>query len=198
MKELRLNGSDNRTLHTLGTDLLPDLANVMSLTPGLKRALLHTPSNDKTKEEIAAEWLRREEERKKSRDSRKVSWECPVCGEVLPNATYKITNGRHKGLTMKSKHKEICMSIRQEIKEDGKSDVSSTEERVRVGEIKKERLKMSLERRCPYSGCGKVYKNAYAVGFRNHVKSCSFKNQRELGCWVIKSARKYDHDLLEN
>ena len=90
------------------------------------------------------------------------------------------------------------MSIRQEIKEDGKSDVSSTEERVRVGEIKKERLKMSLERRCPYSGCGKVYKNAYAVGFRNHVKNRSFKNQRELGCWVIKSARKYDHDLLEN
>ena len=43
-----------------------------------------------------------------------------------------------------------------------------------------------------------VYKNAYAMGFRNHVKNRSFKNQRELGCWVIKSARKYDHDLLEN
>ena len=168
------------------------------MTKGLKRAFLHTPSIKCSEEEVAKEWLRREKERKISRDLRKINWECPICGELVTNASYKITNGRNKGKTLKQKHVADCAEIERKLEDEVKSDISSTEERVKRGEVKRELEKKRRVRRCPYSGCNKEYKNNSGESFRSHLKNCTFKNQKELGGWVIKNSRKFDYDMLEN
>ena len=87
-----------------------------------------------------------------------------------------------------------------ERKDDVLSDaeVSSTEERVIKGEELNERKKLAVVKTCPYSGCGKTYKGSTLVYFKKHVIECSFRNQRELGGWVISTSRKYDFDLLRD
>ena len=60
-----------RSWDAVGTDLLPDLRSLMSLTSGLKRAFLHTPQ-EQNPEEIAKIWLERENDKKTLRDARKI------------------------------------------------------------------------------------------------------------------------------
>ena len=76
----------------------------------------------------------REKEKKTLRDERKIDWTYPICAEVLPNSTWKITNGQNKGMTLKAKDVRYIMQIEREITDDSEVEVSSTEERVRKGE----------------------------------------------------------------
>ena len=125
-----------------------------------------------------------------------MSWTCPICGDILTNSTWKITNGRNKGLTLKAKHIKLCMGIERENMNDSDDEVSSTEERVLRGEEVAEREKLSVVKICPYTGCGKTYKGNSLVYYKKHVLSCTYRNQKELGNWVIRTSRKYDFDLL--
>ena len=186
-----------RAWDAVAIDLLPDLGLLKFLTKNLKRAFLHTPAAQ-NKEEIAKVWLEREKDRKLIRDARKIEWICPICGEVLPNSTWKITNGQHKGLTLKEKHISICMDLVGNNNNDSEEKVSSTEERILRGEEEAERAKLRIVKHCPYTGCRKIYKGASLVRFRSHVKECSYRNQGELGSWVIKNSRKYDYDMLDD
>ena len=99
-------------------------------------------------------------------------------------------------MTLKNKHLKYCTETGTELKDDSQSEVSSTEERVRQGEEVKERKKLDVVKSFPYTGCGKVYKGASLVHFRRHIKDCSFKNQKELGGWVVRTSRKFDFDML--
>ena len=60
-----------RSWDRVGTDLLPDLSSLISLSSGLKKAFLHTPG-EQDLEEIAKLWMKREKERQDSRDARKI------------------------------------------------------------------------------------------------------------------------------
>ena len=106
-----------RSWDGVGTDLLPYLGGLMSLTSGLKRAFLHTPVAQDV-EEAAKAWVEKEKEKQELRDARKVSWMCPICGEVLPNSTWKITNGKDKGLSLKHNNVKYCMDIESKAGED--------------------------------------------------------------------------------
>ena len=90
------------------------------------------------------------------------------------------------------------MGIDKEHKSDSETEVSSTEERVRKGEQLAEQNKTKKAKTCPYTGCGKVYKGNTLVYFKKHVKTCTFKNQVELGYWVAKTSRKYDFDMVNS
>ena len=167
----------------------------MSLTSGLKRAFLHSPAEN-DEEKIAEAYEEMEKQKQEIRDSKKVAWTCPICGEELLNSTWKITNGRDKGLTLKAKHIKVCMNVVSERKSESDSDVSSTEERVARGVEAAEGAKISVVKACPYTGCGKMYKGYSLVYFKKHVLNCSYKNQKELGKWVIRTSRKFDHNML--
>ena len=99
---------------------------------------------------------------------------------------------------MKAKHIKYCMDIERKDNEESDGDVSSTEERVVKGEVLKERMKLNVVKTCPFSGCGKLYKGSSLVYFKKHVLECSYRNQKELGGWVIKTSRKYDYDMIVN
>ena len=114
------------------------------------------------------------------------------------NSSSKITNGVNKGLTLKKKHIRDCNEIEQELLEELKEEVSSTEERISKGERRRLLMKKKKIKRCPYRGCNKEYKDGSRQCFRNHLKRCSFRNQKELGNWVIQNSRKYDFDMLED
>ena len=88
------------------------------------------------------------------------------------------------------------MNVVSERKSESDSDVSSTEERVARGVEAAEGAKISVVKACPYTGCGKMYKGYSLVYFKKHVLNCSYKNQKELGKWVIRTSRKYDHNML--
>ena len=185
-----------RAWDAVATDLLPDLATLKVLTTDLKRAFLHTPPKKMTKDAVAKKWLEREKIRKDIRDARKITWVCPGCSFAVENATYRITNGEHKGFTKAQKHRSICLEFGGESKSE-LEEVSSTEERVKEGERVKELRDKRRVRVCPYKGCKKKYKGKSGAGFRNHLKTCTFKTQKELGEWVIRNSRKYDHDMLD-
>ena len=187
----------SRAWDAVGTDLLPDLGSLMSLTSDLKRAFLHTPEKH-DEEAVAKAWLDREKEKQEARDARKVPWTCPICGEIIQNSTWKVTNGNDKGLTLKAKHIKWCMNIERKDTNDSDSEVSSTEERVLRGDEEAENAKLSVVKVCPYSGCGKTYKGYTLVYFKKHVLTCTYRNQKELGNWVIRTSRKYDFDLLKD
>ena len=99
---------------------------------------------------------------------------------------------------MKEKHIKYCMNIERKGNEEPNSEVSSTEERVIEGEKLQERMKLKVVKTCPYSGCGKSYKGSTLVYFKKHVLECSYRNQKELGGWVVKTSRKYDYDMIVN
>jgi len=186
-----------RSWDAVGIDLLPDLKALPALSKGLQKALLHTPVLEDREEEVAAAWEEMEKVRQKERDARKIDWECPHCSNILTNSTYKITNGKHKGLTIRQKHLKICVDYSTEEKESLDEEVSSTEERIREGDRIKDMKYDNRVKKCPYNGCKKVYKGQSTQYFKQHIKTCSFKNQKELGNWVMKTSRKYDFDLKE-
>ena len=127
---------------------------------------------------------------------RKITWECPHCSENIENSTYKITNGRHKGKSLKEKHILICTQVQVSESKESADEISSTEERVKKGEKQRKIIKENTVKRCPYKGCNKSYKGKSLVGFKKHLKGCSYRNQNELGNWVIRNARKYDFALI--
>ena len=133
--------------------------------------------------------------KQESRDARKVSWTCPHCSLIVANSTFKITNGQHKGKTLKDKHLLICELADGDIKSSEEIPVSSTEERVKKGEKLAELRKSRETRACPFKGCKKKYRGKSGSGFRNHMKVYSYRNQKDLGVWVIKKSRKFDFDM---
>ena len=148
-----------------------------------------------SEESVAAAWLESVKTKQKERDARKIDWECPHCYAVISNSTFKITNGTNKGLTLREKHLKLCGHYVPDEKEDIVSEVSSTEERVIEGKRLEDIKYKNRIKKCPFSGCRKVYKGDAVLYFKQHLKKCSFKNQKELGSWVIRTSRKYDFDL---
>ena len=186
-----------RSWDKVGIDLLPDLRKLSLLSLSLKRAFVHTPSTADNLEEIAAAWEENQKVKQEERDARKISWECPHCSAIVENSTFKITNGKDKGITLKEKHIKNCSPVPNDELEDSNEEVSSTEERVRKGKQLKELKKQNRVKKCPYLGCNKIYRGSSMQYFTRHVKECSYKNQKELGKWVIRNSKTYDYNLLE-
>ena len=97
-----------RSWDAVGIDLIPDLSGLSLLSTCLKRAILHTPILTESAEEVAKAWLENEKIKQEERNVRKVDWECPHCSVVVKNSTYKITNGKKKGLALRKKHLKFC------------------------------------------------------------------------------------------
>ena len=92
----------------------------------------------------------------------------------------------------------MCTEVLGNMDESSDNPISSTEERVKEGEKLNKRIKENRIKKCPYAGCSKEYKGKSLVGYKKHVKTCSYRNQQELGLWVMKNSRKYDYDLVED
>ena len=132
------------------------------------------------------------------RDARKIAWECPKCTAIVENSTFKITNGKNKGLTLKQKHMKSCDYHEAEMEEEIKGEVSSTEERIKEGERQKDIKYKKRVKKCQFRGCGIVYKGDSVLYFKKYIKNWSFKNQKELGGWIVRTSRKFDFDVQDN
>ena len=72
---------------------------------------------------------------------RKITWTCQYCAKEIANSTFKITNGKDKGKTLKQKHLLNCGQRSENQTDSSENPVSSTEERVKEGEKIKKKIK---------------------------------------------------------